>query len=82
MFEPDPAKHVVEIQTNRAGYPYGPPLIENSSFFPTGILGEQLVANNINLWEQDASPVDEIIKGEAGPVLEIVNAVSYSLITS
>ena len=55
MFDPDPAKHAVEIQTNRAGYLYGLPLIGNSSFFPTGILGEQLVANNINLWEQDAS---------------------------
>lgn len=79
MFDPDPAKHAVEIQTNRAGYLYGPPLSGNSSFFPTGTLGEKL---NINLWEQDASPVIEIIKSEAGPLLETRNAVSYSLVIS
>lgn len=72
MFDPNPAKRTAEIQNNRAGYQYGPSLMGNSSFFPTGALGDQLVKNEVNQWHQDYTPMILTIESEAGPVGETV----------
>ena len=78
MFDPNPSARAAEIQQNRAGYLYGPSLIGNSSFFLTGSLGEQLVQNDIALWEKDAAPVNAAIQADSVSVVEgLTGDVSY-----
>ena len=78
MYDPNPAARAAELARNRAGYQYGPSLIGNSSFFLTGTLGDQLVKNEIDLWNQDAEPVREVIRAESTPVVGAIQAVSFA----
>ena len=79
MFDSNPTARAAELRENRAGYLYGPSLIGNSSFFPTGVLGNQLVQSEVALWTRDAAPVRAAIQAEATPVLGSVGAVSHRL---
>ncbi len=66
----------IEIRKNRDGYQYGPPLLGNTSFFPTGILGEARVRNDKQLWFRDVQYVTENVGKEvplAGQALAIVS---------
>lgn len=65
LSDPTPLARAAEIKANRAGYLYGPSVIGTSSFFPTGTLGDQLVAKDIALWQKDAGYVQAQIKNEA-----------------
>ena len=76
MFDPNSAARAAELDKNRAGYLYGPPLIGNLSFFLTGQLGDQLVQSDVDLFNQDAAPVRAAVLAEATPVLESVGVVS------
>lgn len=78
-FDSNPAKRTTEIQSNQAGYLYGPSLMGNSSFFLTGTLGDQLVANEVDQWHQDYTPVILTIENEAGPVEETILTVMIFL---
>jgi hypothetical protein len=39
-----------QIAINRAGYLYGPSPLGNTSFFPTGVLGEALVLSDVAIF--------------------------------
>ena len=66
----------IEIRQNRAGYQYGPPLLGNTSFFPTGVLGEARVRKDKRLWFRDVQYVTENVNKElplAGQALATVS---------
>ncbi|KAL9586053.1 MAG: hypothetical protein Q9212_001143 [Teloschistes hypoglaucus] len=72
--DPNPAQRAAEIATERAGYLYGPSLIGNNSFFPTGTLGSQRVAADIAVFTANASYITKSIEEESGPVEQVVTA--------
>ena len=77
MFDPNPAARWAEIADNRAGYVYGPSLIGNSSFFPTGSKGDQLWQSEVTLWNQSAAPQRAAVGAEAAQVQQTLAAVCF-----
>ena len=70
------ADRFLEIRRNRDGYQYGPPLLGNTSFFPTGILGEARVRHDKQLWLRDVQYITENVNKElslAGQALATVS---------
>ena len=70
------ADRFLEIRRNRDGYQYGPPLLGNTSFFPTGILGEARVRHDKQLWFRDVQYITENVNKElplAGQALATVS---------
>jgi len=63
-FDINQAGRVEEIRTNREGFQYGPPLLGNTSFFPTGVLGDAMVARDKELWFRDVAYVTESVYRE------------------
>ena len=64
-----------EVRINREGYHYGPPLLGNTSFFPTGPLGDAMVQRDKQLWLRDAQFVTDNVEKElplAGQALAAV----------
>lgn len=53
IFDTNSLERFEEIQVNRKGYQYGPPLLGNTSFFPTGVLGDAMVQRDKQLWFRD-----------------------------
>ena len=56
-----------EIWTNREGYQYGPPLLGNTSYFPTGALGDAMVLRDKELWMRDVKYVTENVNNKELP---------------
>ena len=56
-----------EIWTNREGYQYGPPLLGNTSYFPTGTLGDAMVLRDKELWMRDVQYVTENVNNKELP---------------
>ncbi|ATZ47343.1 hypothetical protein BCIN_02g06330 [Botrytis cinerea B05.10] len=54
MYDSEPLRRVDEIMKKQNGYLYGPSLIGNSSYFPTGILGNAMVQQDQDQWYTDA----------------------------
>ena len=69
QLDPDPSLRAQEVSFNRAGYSYGPPLIGNSSYFPTGTLGSQRVAADVSAFKQNAAFITKAIEAESGAVI-------------
>ncbi|KAB8252123.1 lipoxygenase [Aspergillus flavus] len=57
MFDLQPWERVDEIRLARKGYLYGSPLLGNTSFFPTGALGDAMVARDRAQWFRDVGYV-------------------------
>lgn len=76
MFDPGPLERAEELKRNQAGYLYGPSLIGNTSYFLTGTLGNELVAKDLALWEQDAVNIQEAIAKDAPLAREALASVS------
>lgn len=60
----------LEIERKRQGYLYGPSLLGNTSYFPTGIMGDAMVQQHINEWLQDASWMNSAVEEEAKSAAE------------
>lgn len=60
-----PSLRALEIERKRQGYLYGPSLLGNTSYFPTGILGDAMVQQHIDEWSQDASSINGVVDEEA-----------------
>ena len=72
MQDPSPEQRAQQINYHRQGYLYGPSVIGNSSYFPTGPLGDELVARQVALSKAVADPNAQTIIDEATPVYEAV----------
>lgn len=57
MFDIRPWERVSEVRLAREGYLYGPPLLGNTSLFPTGVLGDAMVARDKAAWFRDVEYV-------------------------
>ncbi|KAI9762126.1 MAG: hypothetical protein M4579_000606 [Chaenotheca gracillima] len=57
MFDRNPSARAYEIERNRAGFKYGPSLLGNLSYFPTGPLGDPMVKREVASLYQDADQV-------------------------
>ena len=77
QFDHDPSQRREEVATNHAGFLYGAPLIGNSSFFPTGTLGEQRWKADVAVFMQNADFITKSIEDEQGAVVQKVTQVRY-----
>ena len=59
VFDPNSGERFEEILINRNGFQYGPPLLGNTSFFPTGVLGDAMVQADKQLWFRDVQYITE-----------------------
>lgn len=73
--DPTPLLREAEVAAERAGYQYGPSLLGNSSFFPTGLLGGARVAADVAVFTKDAAYITLSIEKEKPPVEQAVTAV-------
>ena len=64
-----------EISAKRGGYLYGPSLLGNSSYFPSGFLGQAMVQQHLDQWYQDAWDLTTIVQGEAQVAVDAVKLV-------
>ena len=82
LFDSSWSDRFKEIWTNREGYQYGPPLLGNTSYFPTGVLGDAMVRRDKELWMRDAQYVTENVNNKelprAGQALAAVGLPLYS----
>ncbi len=53
VFDAKPWMRVNETRLAREGYVYGPPLLGNTSYFPTGVLWDAMVARHKAEWFRD-----------------------------
>ena len=75
QFDPNPSQRLEEVALNHAGFLYGPPLIGNSSFFPTGNLGGARVSEDVVAFVQNAASITQSIEAEQGAVVQKVTQV-------
>ncbi len=68
-----PVARQQQVTEHREGYIYGPSLLGNLSFFPTGALGDALVAEELELLFEELEIFQSIIDLEAQ---EVVTALS------
>ncbi|KAH7146704.1 lipoxygenase [Dactylonectria estremocensis] len=64
----------LEIQKKRKEILYGPSLIGETSFFPSGQLGDQISQRDQSLWLQDSAPVVQAAFQEAAAALEDIQS--------
>ncbi|MCJ1405413.1 hypothetical protein MMC11_008641 [Xylographa trunciseda] len=64
IFDPRPSDRADEIKRNREGYLYGASLLGNTSYFPTGVLGDPMVKQHVDLWYTDAAWVSQKVAEE------------------
>ena len=76
----DPARRAQEIQLKRQGYLYGPSLMGNSSFFPTGTLGDAMVqrdSNPTSQFHQELGYVYQAATADLKAVTSAITAASF-----
>lgn len=65
----------LEIQKKRKEILYGPSLVGETSFFPSGQLGDQISQRDQSLWLNDSAPVVQSAFQEAAAALEDIQSV-------
>ena len=67
VFDHNLTERTEEIEVNREGYVYGPALLGNTSFFPTGVLGDAMVDEHKRLWFKDVQYVTDHVNNQEIP---------------
>ncbi|KAI1347667.1 Lipoxygenase [Xylaria sp. FL0043] len=62
--DPDLFSRRLEVEQRRAGFLYGPSLLGNSSYFPTGLLGDAMVKQHQDQWYKDAKLLVDTVHEE------------------
>ncbi len=65
VFDATPSERADQIKRNREGFLYGASLLGNTSYFPTGMLGDAMVKRDVDLWYKDAAWVSENVARES-----------------
>ena len=65
MFDADQLGRAYEIGQKRRGYLYGKSLLGNTSYFPTGFLGEAMVQQHQRDWYNDSTEVVNLVNEES-----------------
>ncbi|KAI9665926.1 MAG: hypothetical protein M1821_003861 [Bathelium mastoideum] len=63
--DPAPLRRRQEIEGKRHGILYGPSLLGNSSFFPSGVLGDAMAHQHQDQWYNDAGWLTKTVNEEA-----------------
>jgi hypothetical protein len=63
VFDSQPVVRAEEIRSDRIGYQYGTPLLGNTSYSPTGPLGDAMVQRDKQQWFRDVQYVTEKLNG-------------------
>lgn len=70
LFDDDvPSRRIAEIERKRQGYLYGPSLLGNTSYFPTGALGNVMVQQHTDQWLRDASWITSVVEQESNAAM-------------
>jgi len=77
VFDATPSERADQIERNREGYLYGASLLGNTSYFPTGLLGDAMVKSDVDLWYEDAAWVSENVERESQLAAAAVSKVRY-----
>lgn len=64
------------IVAKQAGYLYGPSLMGNTSYFPTGSLGDAMVQRDVAQWDLDYSNMGKLATDDVGAAYQAIAAVS------
>jgi hypothetical protein len=72
--DPNPVLRTQEIATTKEQLIYGPSLIGDTSFFPAGPLGKQIVDRDVAQWRNDSAFVQTAAVPEAAAALAAVQA--------
>lgn len=75
QLDPNPSQRRGEVALNHAGFLYGPPLIGNSSYFPTGTLGGPRVNEDVAAFLQNAAFITQSIEEERTAVVQKITQV-------
>ena len=59
------SSRVAEIELKRQGFLYGPSLLGNTSYFPTGPLGSAMAQQHVDQWLQDAKWLTRTVEAES-----------------
>ena len=65
VFDATPSERADQIKRNREGYLYGPSRLGNTSYFPSGLLGDAMVKRDVDEWYEDAAWVSENVAKES-----------------
>ena len=72
----DPLLRKREIEERQRGFLYGPSLLGNSSFFPSGVLGGAMVQQHQDQWYNDAAWLTQTVNGEAAAAMASIQKVT------
>ncbi|KAL8650141.1 MAG: hypothetical protein Q9210_004000 [Variospora velana] len=78
--DPTPLLRAGEVAIRKAGFSYGPPLLGNSSFFPSGPLGDLRVAADVGIFIKNAAYITLSIEKETPTAGGFTNVSSYELL--
>lgn len=71
----DPFYRRKEVEVRQGGFLYGPSRLGNSSFFPTGVLGDAMVQQHQDKWYEDAAWLVNTVSEEAAAALSTIQSV-------
>ena len=72
----NPLERAHQIELKRQGYVYGPSLLGNTSYFPTGSLGDAMVQQHVDQWLSDAYWLTTAVEDEFKSASRALNEVS------
>ena len=70
-----PSQRTEQVRKQRLGFLYGPSLLGNSSYFPTGAMGNAMVQEHQDLWFQDSAAIVEAVAEEMASAAAAVREV-------
>lgn len=70
MNDPNPSQRAQDIQTKQQGYLYGPSVMGNSSWFPSGPLGEAMIKRDAAVFKTDL----DFVIAEAARDMKVADA--------
>lgn len=73
--DPDLFPRRMEVMYRQAGFLYGPSLLGNSSYFPTGLLGDVMAKQHQDQWYEDAMWLVDTVHEEEVAVLAAIQQV-------
>ena len=80
MYDPNSAARAQAISDKRAGFLYGPSILGNTSFFPTGPLGDAMVQRDVAQLNADSAVVATAAEADAALVVQALQKVTNNLL--
>ena len=75
-FDNDPGARAKQLETHRAGYLYGPSLMGNSSFYPTGELGDAMVQDELKYLVPESEEIQSFLNMDTEAARDAITQVS------